>query len=102
MLNKEYPRYVLWMPVLLGLGIHLYFLLPSEPPMVVLYALLAIIALLCICRWFLPEQRMILYAIILILMGFGISQLKTIFIAAPSITKSMPPTQVTGHIKEIE
>jgi competence protein ComEC len=102
MLHKEYPRHMLWMPVLLGLGIHVYFLLPWEPPVLVLQILGGLIILLFIARWLLPEQRIILYALMLPCLGFSVSQLKTILIAAPRITKSLPPAQVTGVIHEIE
>lgn len=82
MLEAQRGALFLWIPLCLGVGIALYFGLPTEPPRPVwigLGALLSVGAVMVIRGWRSP----IVMGVLLIGAGFGLSGLRTATIAAP-------------------
>lgn len=98
----EQDRWVLWTPVILGIGIGLYFALPSEPPL-----WLGPMALMAAAgaRW-MGRQHMALsllaVALGLAALGFTVTQWRTALVASPMLEERIGPTQVTGRILNLE
>jgi competence protein ComEC len=100
-LVAERERWVLWSPVLLGLGIVVYFALPAEPPLwPVLLALGATLGVAVALR----RRHVVLLAMLalaLVLLGFGAAVLRTQLVAAPILSERLGPAAVTGTVHEI-
>jgi competence protein ComEC len=97
---------ILWVPVLLGLGIALYFSLEFEPPWVAGAGVLvlSLIALLLVA---LKTRRMdwpvlVLAALTLIAMGWSVAQLRTAMVDAPILTKALSAKMVEGTIRSLD
>jgi competence protein ComEC len=94
-------RGALWIPVLFGVGILLYFGLPFEPPLIVAIAVcLALIVLV-----FLGRSRSWLFRLALLLAtvaaGMVAAQLRTMAVASPALTSARTAT-VRGWIETME
>ena len=79
--QEDKPRRLLWLPVLVGLGIWLYFLLPVEPSKWVTLAVIeALIIAAIICR-----RRIVLLKILgasaVVVAGFTLVQIKALYLA---------------------
>ncbi|MFO0388387.1 MAG: ComEC/Rec2 family competence protein [Alphaproteobacteria bacterium] len=98
----ERDRFPLWMPVLLAVGIGIYFGLEAEPPKRVLYGLTAGMGglLLIFRRRFLP--RLVFIALFLVCMGLMVASVRTQMVAAPYLYKTVYFKEVTGRIDDIE
>lgn len=96
----ERPQFVLWTPVLLGIGIALYFALPAEP----VHAA-GLVVLTC-CAWVgwrgRGLERIAGFVALLIVLGFCAAQWRTAWQAAPIITKTTGPVSITGTVLKIE
>jgi len=98
----ERERWPLWLPVLLGVGIGLYFGLAFEPP---LWAGWAAAALLGALAWRLIGKSglsMVFLALAVIALGVGVSGLRTWWIAAPVITDKTGPVSLSGQVQHVE
>ena len=100
LLAAERPQFILWTPVLLGIGIALYFALPVEPAPAVGLAGLACCMWLC-WRGRGPE-RIAGFVALFIILGFCAAQWRTAWQAAPIIHKTTGPVSITGTILKIE
>jgi len=101
-LEAEQERWVFWVPVLLGVGIGLYFSLPSEPPL--LTALAALAAALTL-RAVAPRRTLLivaLNAILAVTLGFALAKLRVEWVRAPVLAKEMRAVEVGGFIERIE
>ncbi len=98
----ERDRFPLWMPVLLALGIGIYFGLETEPPQRMLYGLAAGMGglLLILRRRFWP--RLIFICLFLVCMGMMVASVRTQMVAAPYLYKTIYFKEVTGRIDDIE
>ena len=90
-------RWVLWLPVLFGLGIAVYFSLPAEPgrwPGAVAAALLA-------AAWLLRRRAAApaLVGLAALAAGFSLAQLRAHAVAAPVLERRIGPVTVTGTIE---
>ena len=85
----EGGRGVLWLPVLFGLGIVLYFNLPVEPSVAVMLATAAVLAFSA-WRW---RQSLVSYRLLLVaaavVAGVGWMTLRTAMVTAPVLGKEM-------------
>ncbi len=102
MLAAERSRWVLWFPVFLGLGIAIYFSLPTEPPAGLVIAGLVAALLLCTVVLRKPEGLMLAGMIAAVAIGVSVAQLRTIWVAAPIVEKRLGPSTVTGIVQRIE
>lgn len=102
-------RMFLWLPVFLALGVAVYFALPFEPPLAMgLFAALFSFSFLILSY---PKRydgtrfySFMLTGLVLSLMssGFLASQVRTILVHTPMITKEIKFTNLTGTIESIE
>ncbi|MBT3907339.1 MAG: DUF4131 domain-containing protein [Rhodospirillaceae bacterium] len=99
---EEQDRWVLWVPVLFGLGIAIYFALPTEP--VIYGGILGLIAIVGI-GYRGRSNRIILWCAILIgiiIAGFSAAQYRTSSIDGPILSRAVGPTTVTGQVVRVE
>lgn len=106
-LIADRDRWVLWTPVGLGVGVGLYFALPTEPPFLVGPAILVAVLALGLLGAGPTERRRVgvqYVALIIgvIAAGFTLAQIRTAMVAAPTLTKRVGPTSVTGRIVRLE
>jgi len=100
----ERERWVLWLPVLFGIGISIYFALKTEPP---LWLGIAVAASAGLILYRLKRDdggvtASLLVAIAVIAAGFGVAQWRTITVDAPILTDRIGPTTVTGRVIKTE
>ncbi|MFV0473545.1 MAG: ComEC/Rec2 family competence protein [Pikeienuella sp.] len=97
----ERPALSLWTPVLVGLGVQIYFWSPVEPPSWVFTLALAGPVLIWTLFWrALEPVSMLGAALLLIAIGFCAAGARERVVAAPALSASMDAT-VEGVIREI-
>jgi competence protein ComEC len=101
-LEAERERWFLWVPVLFGLGIGLYFALPFEPhPVLAIAWVLAGVGLYAGMRR--GTLRVVAASCLLTAaLGFAAATLRTEMVRAPVIARETGVVQVTGWIERIE
>jgi competence protein ComEC len=101
-LEAERSRWMLWLPVALGLGIAVYYELPSEPALW-LGPSLAAVALGLV---FLARAGSLLRAVALglfaVAVGFGLVTWRTASLAAPTLSRPLFSVNVEGRIADIQ
>jgi competence protein ComEC len=101
-LEAEQDRWFLWLPVLLGIGIGVYFALPMEPPIGVALAwLVAAIGLAAVWRqgiW----GVVLTSAALTLSLGFAMAKLRALWVEAPVLVRTIANADVRGWIEEIE
>lgn len=98
----ERERWPLWLPVLLGVGIGIYFSLPFEPP---LWAGWLTAAVFGAGAWRLIGKSgfsLLFLACAVIALGLGVSGLRTWWVAAPAITEKTGPVSISGQVQHVE
>ena len=100
----ERTRWPLWLPVLLGCGIGLYFALPVEPPLFAGWTAASFFALLA---WILRAQGQGGRAILAaggcaLALGLSVAGLRTWWVAAPVLGGEIGPVTVSGQVAEVE
>ncbi len=98
----ERERWPLWLPVMLALGVALYFSLSDEPPW---YAGPVVCAALIAAAWLFRRRGhglLVLLALIAVAVGFWAAQDRAARVAAPVIAGRMGPVYLTGTIADIE
>lgn len=103
----ERERWALWLPVMLGVGIGLYFSLPIEPSVwIAPFAFAVALGFLLFTRGaqsaILQVWGLISLVLVFVTLGFGIAQLRTISLTAPILERSIGPTEVLGRIVTVE
>ncbi|MCZ6846192.1 MAG: ComEC/Rec2 family competence protein [Alphaproteobacteria bacterium] len=101
-LTAERDRWILWLPVAMGIGIAAYFTLASEPPAVAgpafIVGAITVVALsFRHFRYLAPAL-----AVAAIMLGFAVAQWRTHDVAAPVIAKELRHRIVTGDIVSVE
>jgi len=101
-LIDERDRWILWLPVALGIGIACYFSLANEPPAsagpaLVVVALMGLALSARRFRYLAPAM-----ALAAIALGFAVAQWRTHDVAAPVIAKELRHRVVTGDIVSVE
>lgn len=100
-LEAEHHRFVLFVPVWMGLGVAFYFHLRHEPP---------VWAGAAVCLGFLTLYGLVrrlsllrLLALAGLLAGFGmtLAQIRTDSIHSPVLASALPMTRITGQVEEI-
>lgn len=102
LLDTERDRQMLWVPVLFGLGIGLYFALPREPALALAIGLvLAALAL----RLLITKGAITVAAtgaLLCLTLGFAAAKVRTLLIAAPVLAEPTRVVPITGWVERIE
>lgn len=99
--RTERPTAPLWVPVLIGLGVQIYFWAASEPPGWLIAAALASPLLLAGLLWPpLRAVRLLLACVVLVSIGFGAAGLRARLVAAPVLAGPVDAV-VEGTIREM-
>jgi competence protein ComEC len=101
-IEAEQDRWFLWLPVLFGAGIALYFALPSEPP-----ALIALMPAVATFALHLAGPRTGLAgiaaaALLAAALGLAAAKLRTEAVRAPVLEGERQPVDVSGYVELIE
>ena len=98
----EQDRWFVWLPVMFGAGIALYFWLPAEPSgLVALGALLLAVTLRVVWRYG-AAAMLIGGALSAAAAGFTAAKLRTDWVAAPVLKRQAGPVEVRGWIELVE
>ena len=98
----EQDRWFVWLPVMFGAGIALYFWLPAEPAgLVALGALLLAVTLRVVWRYG-AAAMLIGGALSAAAAGFTAAKLRTDWVAAPALKRQSGPVEVRGWIELVE
>jgi competence protein ComEC len=101
-LIAERDRWALWVPVVMGVGVAIYFDLPAEPSAAVGLALLTgSIALLVALRR-VPAGRAFGVALFALAGGFAAAQLRTAMVAAPVLSQKLDSIRIEGRVRDVE
>ena len=94
----ERGRWILWLPVLIGLGIGVYFALPVEPPF---WIGAGAVAGLAVALW-LTRRRdgpwIICIGLIAVARGFLAAEIRTRIVAAPVLIDEVGPVSIQGRV----
>jgi competence protein ComEC len=97
-LAAERERWVLWVPVFLGVGIGVYFSLPTEPPAWAAGAGLAGVGAIGVVARRHPAWLAMVLASACVAAGMAIAQWRTIAVAAPTLAERLGPVAVSGRV----
>ncbi len=93
------PRLFLWFPVILSLGILVYFALPAEPPIALgMIAVMVSLAVLIVS----VKHRIVALIFFLVIAGFAGAQFRAHFVYTPILQKEIKAATVSGRIERIE
>ncbi len=100
--SAERGRWALWLPVMIGVGIAVYFGLRKEPP---LWSgpLVAIVSL--VCAMLLRRRiwlQLLMCCLTFVALGFSAAQLRTWSVDAPVIQKKTGPVWIEGRVVAAE
>lgn len=101
-LNAERAQWFYWVPVALGAGIAIYFLLPFEPPLALGGLMLAGLAGLKLAVSRMGLTAILINVALLMAIGFWLISLRTAMVGAPVLEKQTGPVEVRGFIELIE
>jgi competence protein ComEC len=100
--ESERERWLIWTPVLIGLGVALYFSLTIEPHLstgVALFGLTVGLAF-ALGRW--PALVRAMTAVAMVAGGFLAAELRTAMVDAPMLHVPLAPVLVTGRVADVE
>ncbi|HEV7369070.1 ComEC/Rec2 family competence protein [Arenibaculum sp.] len=98
----EAERWLLWLPVLAGAGIGIYFALPAEPPVWIGPVVAAALSVaLAAARRSMPTL-VAFAALAAVAFGFAAAQVRTAAVSAPVLTRGSGPVVVTGRVVVME
>lgn len=100
--DSERDRWIIWSPVLMGLGVALYFGLPEEPSLWTGALTFVAATGLCIVLRRSPVMARSVTILALIAAGFLAAELRTAMVAAPVLTQQIGPTYVHGKVALVE
>ncbi len=101
-LDAERGRWMLWLPVALGLGIAIYFELPVEPALWVGPALAAGALLIAVLAPAGSFARALAIAGVAASSGLGLVAWRTASLAAPTLTRPLFSLNVEGRVADIQ
>lgn len=99
---REQPALFGWVPVMLAIGVAVYFALPREPNLalaVLLGISAGVIAWLSARR---PVGRVVTSALVLVAIGFGVAKLRTEWVRAPVLERSLGVVDIHGIVERVE
>ena len=98
----ERERWLIWTPVLLGLGVALYFLLPREPRLMSGLLLFGAAVALGLALRGRPAWARLAAVLAMVAGGFLAAELRTATVAAPVLHRPVGPAAVSGRVAEVE
>jgi competence protein ComEC len=101
-LAAERERWILWLPVALGIGIGMYFELAVEPQLAIAGLAPAAALLLALAARRHPGTRAIAAGVLAAALGFAAAKLHTDWARAPVLAERLGPVSVKGRILEAE
>ena len=101
-LEGERSRWGLWLPVMLGMGIAVYFQLDDEPPMWIGPSAVLLCGALAIILRSRPLAPLLLFCLMFTSLGFAAAQQRTWSIDAPVLERKMGPLSIEGRIIRVE
>ncbi len=101
-LDAERGRWMLWLPVALGLGIAVYFELPSEPALWVGPALAAVATALAVLSPAGSLARALAIGAVATSTGLGLVAWRTASLAAPTLSRPLFSLNVEGRVSDIQ
>ena len=103
LIDSERARWFNWVPVLLGLGIALYFWLPTEPDVMMALAPFPA-ALVLVGAW--RKKGTVAFvlssAILSVASGLAIAKLRTEWVRAPVLERQLGNVEVRGFVELVE
>ncbi len=101
-LLAERERWAYGLPILIGIGVGIYFRLPFEPPVYAapVLALAVLGALLRLERT--SSARLVLTGVFAVMLGVAAGSLRTAWVESPLLARKMGPALVTGTLAERE
>ena len=100
--TAERERWILWLPVALGLGIGVYFELAVEPQLAIAALVLLAALLLAFAIRRQPGLCALGAGVLAAALGFGVAKLHTDWAKAPVLVERLGPVTVKGRILEAE
>ncbi len=101
-LARERSRWGLWLPVMLGLGIAVYFRLDEEPPLWAGPLALLICGASAVLLRSRPLLPLLLFCLMFTAIGFSAAQFRTSSVDAPVLKRKMGPVSIEGRILSVE
>lgn len=102
LLEAERERWLIWTPVLLGVGVAIYFSLRTEPKLSTGLFLFGFTIALGLSLRTRPALARGLTALAMIVGGFLAAELRTASVTAPVLREPIGPTLVNGRVAQIE
>ena len=101
-LDAEQERWFLWLPVLFGVGIALYFMLPVEPWTLAALVPAAAAGVAHISAERISRLRLLTAALLAVSLGIGVAKLRTETMRAPVLLHHIGPVDVEGYVELVE
>jgi competence protein ComEC len=101
-LAAEQDRWFVWVPVMFGIGIALYFWLPLEPALLMAVAALVLAGTLRLGWRHGAAAMLVGGALSAAAAGFAVAKLRADWIAAPVLKRQTGPVEVRGWIEVVE
>jgi competence protein ComEC len=98
----ERSRWGLWLPVMLGMGIAVYFQLDDEPAMWIGPSAMLLCGALVIFLRSRPLLPLLLFCLMFTSLGFAAAQLRTWSLDAPVLERKIGPVLIEGRILRVE
>lgn len=106
LLASERDRWMLWLPVLVGSGVGLYFALDHEPPCWLGGVTLAMVAVLAMVACRSGQRRPLLPVVALaalaVAAGFAVAQAQALLLATPMLAEPVGPVMLEGEVAAAE
>ncbi len=102
LLEAERERWLIWVPVLLGLGVAAYFLLEREPKLSSGFLLFGLTGALGFGMRHRPVVARTLAALTIVAAGFLAAELRTATVSAPVLHAPTGAVTVSGRVAEVE
>ena len=101
---EQRERWILWIPVAMGIGIGIYFSLLAEPEYWLGGAYLLSSLFIGYIGYHLKYVPLVMIGIIcgFVALGFSVSQFRTLRVAAPVLEKELGPVMVQGIVQDID
>ncbi|HWE75885.1 MAG TPA: ComEC/Rec2 family competence protein [Stellaceae bacterium] len=101
-LLAERERWPLWLPVLMGGGIAIFFMLDHEPARWIGGVALAAVSIISLLAWRLARWVIPCSAIIAVALGFAAAQFEAWWVAAPVLDRRLGPVEITGRLVSVD
>jgi competence protein ComEC len=98
----EQQRWILWLPVGLGIGVGLFFASPSEPPLWYAPAVLVALSALAFVLYRRTALAWIVIAFLVIAAGASLATWRAHVVAAPVLTARWGPAELAGRVVAVE